>query len=738
MRVRRAVVITTALLAVVLIAHAPELAGMVSCDPLAAFSGLGIGTPAQILPGQCYIDGNVGATMQALGHRAAEDWLHLRLPWWNPFAGFGFPLAAEMQPAAFFLPFVLLLHFASGILLLKMSMQLLAGLCMFACLSSLRLTRAAALTGAVLYALNGTFAWFGDAPMLPIPFLPLLIYGIERSRTAGQFGGAIAIALAIGFSVVAGFPETAFFDGVLALGWCALIFAELQNSSRWSFLGRIALGGLLGLCLAAPALVPFLDGLTREIVMMHRFASLDILNAGQAAVLLVPTAFGPPYADGAMSPWGQTGGYLGVGLILPALCAMIAMRDRRALRLLLCAWIVFWVCVFVRVPLAYRVWRAMPLLNTVEVTRYSMPSLEFAGTVLAALAVDDWCRGTTRHAAYGAFAILSVLLGVALTASLWGRGNWHGEMLWKATVPSFMWAFFLAAALAWLFTTKPRGGRRHVVGGLIAADAMLSFIIPELAGSRPVPLDPGPTTYLASHAGLSRTYNMGRVLGPNYGSYFGIATIRAFDQPMPQNWSDYIARMDPRLNLWLANLGGLPSLADMLLSNLAAFEAAGTRYVLVEAAADPFADRAASPLHQVFRSPTSRVYELPAPRPYYTASPGACRLTVGDREHVQADCASPALLCRLEADDPGWHATVNGTAVPMTTTGDIFQQVALPAGTSRVVFSYAPPYSPLIWSLFAIGLTGLAGLFLRGRIAPRVQWPALPRPGRIVHPLSTP
>src|SRR5271168_4845166 len=98
-------------LAVPLLAHLPEIFGWVSCNPLSGAPGLLAAAPRFLLPGACTIDGNVGGTLQALGGAAANAWLHFHLPWWNPYAGLGLPLAAEAQPAAFFLPFVLLLHF---------------------------------------------------------------------------------------------------------------------------------------------------------------------------------------------------------------------------------------------------------------------------------------------------------------------------------------------------------------------------------------------------------------------------------------------------------------------------------------------------------------------------------------------------------------------------------------------------------------------------------------------------
>src|SRR5262245_19537927 len=89
-----------AIAAVVLVANSPSLLGLSDPNPLGPRSGLVSSVTPGPLPGERAIDPNDGFTSQALGRRAALDWLHLHVPWWNPYEGTGAPLAAEMQSAA--------------------------------------------------------------------------------------------------------------------------------------------------------------------------------------------------------------------------------------------------------------------------------------------------------------------------------------------------------------------------------------------------------------------------------------------------------------------------------------------------------------------------------------------------------------------------------------------------------------------------------------------------------------
>jgi len=98
-----------AIAAVVVLANAPSLLMFSNANPLLTRSGLASSVTAGPLPGERAIDPNDGYTAQALGHRAALDWSHLQVPWWNPYEGTGAPLAGELQSAAFFPPTMLML-----------------------------------------------------------------------------------------------------------------------------------------------------------------------------------------------------------------------------------------------------------------------------------------------------------------------------------------------------------------------------------------------------------------------------------------------------------------------------------------------------------------------------------------------------------------------------------------------------------------------------------------------------
>jgi len=703
-----------ALLLLPLLSHGPAFGFGHDCDPLPGFSGLASGGRPATWAGQCLIDGNAGQTLQALGHLVAEDWLGFTVPWWNPYAGIGMPLAAEMQPAAFFLPFILLLHFANGLLLLKIAVQITAGACMLFCLRRLRLGRGAAMFGALLYELDGSFAWYGDAPMLPLPFLPLLVGGIEQARAAalqGRPGGTPAIACGLGFSLLAGFPETAFLDGILAAFWAGIRLAASPPAARGRMFGKLVAGGVIGLALAAPALVSFLDYLAAGAVTFRGLVGSAVLGAGQAAVLVLPTVFGPPYSDFAVD-WGGVGGYLGPALLLPGLVALTWRGSYAWLRGLAAGWTAFWLAVFLGEPVARHVWQAVPVLNQAVVTRYAMPSIAFLWTILAALGWQRLRTGETR--CWLAPLLFGVLAATAvLHAAHAGR---LGATPWLPTVSAawltFVWTMIVTALFALLTCRQAdpaRVPRLCAAASVLLADAYVGFIVPQMAGGKPAVLDLSPVAFLRAQPGLARSYALDGLLEPNYGSYFGIPTLQAFSLPAPALWAAYAPQLDPRIMGEMFAPSGLAAQAARLQAARARFEDAGVGYVLV-----PPKDDTIAPLHDlgfvpVFESGAARIYRLAGAKPYFdVTSGGPCPVAPLDRLTADVRCAAAGVLLRREMFDPGWHATLNGRKIGVFRADGVFQAVMLPAGPGRIEFFYRPPHARLMAGLLAAGVGALA------------------------------
>jgi hypothetical protein len=111
-------------------------------------------------------------------------------------------------------------------------------------------------------------------------------------------------------------------------------------------------------------------------------------------------------------------------------------------------------------------------------------------------------------------------------------------------------------------------------------------------------------------------------------------------------------------------------------------------------------------------------------RPVEPAFDGRARLVHlgADRVEIRTESASPAYAVLLDAWDPAWRASVDGTAVPLLRANGAFRAVRVEPGVHRVTMTYRP--ATLLVGLASSGLTvlallaaPLAGLASRSRVA---------------------
>jgi hypothetical protein len=115
-----------------------------------------------------------------------------------------------------------------------------------------------ALAGASLTALSAFVAWTAIAWLpgfVSLAWWPWLMVAAERlARRPTGIGGPLLLGwVALAAQVHAGFPEHAFYGGIIAAGW---VMTASGPVTRWRQLTRVVLLGLGALALAAPTLWP--------------------------------------------------------------------------------------------------------------------------------------------------------------------------------------------------------------------------------------------------------------------------------------------------------------------------------------------------------------------------------------------------------------------------------------------------------------------------------------------------
>lgn len=705
------------IVAAVLLGNAMYTLGLANNNPIAWTSGISHSL-CRITCGRPMIDPNVGYITQPLGHLSAMDLLHGHVPWWNYYEGLGQPLAGEMQGASLF-PLTLLFALPNGLYLFHVVLEIIAGASTYFLGRRLGMSATVATGIGVVFALNGTFAWLGNATLNPVAFLPMLILGVEmvydgvadRAR-----GGWYVIAAALALSLYAGFPETAFLDGLLALVWAIVRLFSVVRERRLVALRRVALGGGVGVLLSLPVVVAFADFLRVANIGSH-VSSVDgtaVLPHQALPMFLDPYVYGTIFSNhNAVYAWGSIGGYLLAGSSTLAILGLFGPR-LRALRITLAAWILMATLAMFNVAHVRPLWNVIPYVNQIAVSRYMMPSLELAVVVLAGLAITD--LATSR----GARRLFFVTTTIGLLLTVWSAEGAApanaGVVLAHRTRIIFMGLDalpFIAIGLILLvgFFSKYRVAPT-LFAIVLAGEALVFFFVPTAEAPKVVTVDQAPITYLQQHLGESRFLDFA-VLYPNWGSQYSLNALNAIDLPFPQAFANLISTQlnpgiaTPRQYMVAGGMTGIIEQENALVTHLAAYQAADVQYLLFPAVAPPSRALVHLGIKLVFADFRADIYRLPSTTPFFSSPSSNCTVSSTAVDRASATCKAPGTLVRSELMMPGWHAFVNGRSVPLTTTDGVYQTITLPPGTSNVTYSFLPPHEEAATLGFVLGFLAL-------------------------------
>jgi hypothetical protein len=716
--------------AIIVFANILFLAGTFKNNPIDQFSGAVTFTHVGLYGVYATIDPNNAYGVQALGHAAVDQILHGHMPWWNYNEQVGAPLAGGMQSAALFLPFNLLLALSTGVLYFHIVLQLVGGIATYYLLRKLKCSDLASIVGGSLFALNGTFAWFTSANVNPIAFLPLLILGIEialeHTKTKKK-GGWILIALALAFSLYSGFPEGAFLDGILALVWLIVRTAQLRHGDWLKFSKKVILGGFTGLLLAAPILVAFFDFLPYANVGAHTgTGGLSVYHLPPSALpaLVMPYVYGPIFQfvsydhTGTIQQfWANVGGYLTLPVIFLAFIGLFShARKNRAIAYMLG---IFSLVVIARnygFPGTTEIINLIPGMNMVAFYRYVNPTVELAIIILAMIGLDSLLskkkanKVPSKKVIWAGLIVFAIVLCLAPVA--WGVVDQlylaPHHRLWMAL--SVAWGLGgVASMLICIFFFKKY--LKFLLPLIILVDALVMFIAPQLSAPRSTVVDLKPVNFLQANLGNSRFYSIGYIM-PNYGSYYGIASINTNNEPISKSWHTYIKKqLNPNVQpsqmftgIDMLDPKGITPL-EAFFANMPAYENVSVKYVAIRnTLVTPDVAQQHS-LKLVYSDDFYTIYQLPNTKPFFEATDGSCTVISSTTYSAETNCPKPSQLIRRELYMPGWTAHANGKAVSGVAKSDgLFQQIAVPKGRSTIKFNYTPPYIYLTYVAFGVGV----------------------------------
>lgn len=714
-------VFVTVIVAVLLI-NSLYVLGYAVSDPALTRSGLAIAVEKGTLPGEYTIDPNDGFSSQALGSRVAKNVLNGENIWWNHYAAIGNPLVSGMQ-SGFIFPIQFLLLFNNGLLYVHMIFEIIGGICTVYFLRKIGCSKLSATVGGIAFASLGTFAWLANAAVNPIAFLPMLLLSIEfwresymkNSRTNIRGWGWIGVSVAL--SLIAGFPETGLLDTLFAFGWALARMSGLSKSQRLHFLGGIIKGGVLGLGLAAPLIIAFVGYVTTIDSGLHGSSEQMTLSLVGLGSLIMPYIFGPIGAAGhtysqIASWWGGVGGYVPISIFFLAIVAFTTKTKLKNEKRFLIWWIVISLGITFGVLWLHVLFGILPIFSQIVMARYLPPTYEFAFIIAACIGIDALIKkGDTKKSIYWRPVIITfVIVGIVTLISILSLGQSLSRALKITIVVSLTWVIINIVTITvgryLLVHKKARSGTICIVL-MVVIDCLIMFMIPTFSANKQVVIDTAPVQFLRQNLkDGERFYTMGPIQ-PNYGTYYGIASININDLPQ-SSYATYIKeKLNPNSSSIVFNgsnptdpSGILPKQA--FLQNMKNYEDLSVRYVVTFPGLFTSEEIANSGITKVFQSPVAEIFELANSKPYVMALNNGCTTTIEDWDRVAADCQIATRVVRREQYAPGWSAFVDGKNVTLEKYDDIFQVITIPAGKHVVTYRYEPPLLTVAYVVQAV------------------------------------
>ena len=256
-----------------------------------------------------------------------------------------------------------------------------------------------------------------------------------------------------------------------------------------------------------------------------------------------------------------------------------------------------------------------------------------------------------------------------------------------------------------------------LVALVLVGESLVMFVAPTVRAPKQVIVDQAPISYLLAHEGQYRYLDFA-VLAPNWGSQYGVNSLSAIDLPFPKAFTNFIqTRLYPGFaptptatNQFVIHGGltGIVAQENAVATHFAAYQSASVKYLLMPTGVPLLDGLSKLGVTQVFTDAKATIYEVPRPRPFISTSSVACTVVTTDVNSATVNCPSGgSTLLRTELSMAGWHASVNGAPVTITTVDGVYQSIPVPHGTSTVEFSFLPPHEK-----YALLLGFLALLFL--------------------------
>lgn len=672
------------------------------------------------------------------------EWVHRGVfPLWDTRMMGGDPIVADTQYGLFNplnWPLFLTYPIPSGLVLLRGAMPLwLAGVGLYLYLRYSPLWgvgRTSALIGATAYMLSDPLiAHLGNPPFNDaMAWLPWILLGVDWAslRTRAVPLAALAVALML----VSGHGQISLYGAMVTALYA--LWRVLEGGWRWGGrrLVRLAMAGLLGIALAAPALLPTLERFPfTERAGMPQEARGGLEFSPQALIDTIAPEFHGRGVDHSWLGWARTEtAYAGALALYLALFGLMGNLHRRRTWL----WVGLGVLAYLfalgrRGPL-YPLLADLPFFAESWKTSRAIFILPLALAVLAAQGADSLPRSRRGLLFLWGIILLAGGLLIVIEAPRWVRVVPDGSPRYRA-LTGLRFAALLAGGsvlLGWAASRGKLWGRAGWALLLVAELVALGALVETEPSPRPTTTPAPAIAFLKADPGWFRVDVAVAARG-----LWSPVLLRTEGFEAPQPAGNALELREFNILYWR-----IPSAVHP------AYRMLGVKYLLVPKGAPPggegiwpvFVNDPTVDVHLhtlalprvwlVYRTEVVENYGEALERvldehfrPEEVAvlqngprldGNGQGKIEVGYYGpndivlHVETDAA--ALLILSDTFYPGWKATVDGEPTPIYRTNAVFRGVPVPPGRHRIAMHFRP--SSLRVGLGTAAMGGMLCLFL--------------------------
>lgn len=669
------------------------------------------------------------------------------IPFWNPYQMMGMPFMAGTKPMVFyptniFYIFGEVAHWHASIFL-----QVFLGMVfVYALLRDFKLGRLASIMSAISFSLSslmiGLLEFVSDSHVLL--WFPLFILLAKRFIDKKSGWNLFFLGISIAFSVFAGQLQYTGY-GLIVLSGFILYYGFLQKTKLRDYIFlfvSIALGILLSSIQLLPAL-EFFSYSTRAALHSHFVFSTDLLFPNNLFRLFSPDFFGHPTERNLTLGYIESSGYFSIVSFFFALYAIIFSWKNKIVR--------FFAVVFVAAAVLALKGPAAELLYFLKLPLITNGSggrifalVMFSGPILAAFGLEEFLRGKIKKNILSLTAFSAIFaLGIFLN---YKRPLFFHDLRFSLEI----FGIFLVASFIFLFWNKKSKLLAKIFATFLIALIffdLFRFGYRYLTFSNPKFLYPG--TQITKYINQSSKHTLPRSFGvtePEIGTYLGLYSLEAYIPFYPQRSADllqtlqklpvhrnatdnkYYLTYDPNLKYALdftgvAYVAGPKDFSPTFSYLYTGQFAASFQKIISDSRLDLYVNKDALPRFGLFYkykvANSSEELKIISQRSFdpktevlleeklpneFTNGTGSAKLISSNvnSQTFEVSTDKPALFYISDTYFPGWTAKINGKPTKIYRANYNFRAALVPAGRSKIEFSYLPTHFQLAILISAI------------------------------------